>query len=67
MTVSVNSFEMIELIERYNNTIIKKNNIEIEKRDNKVSIEKLYAKIKNYRDGLRDATQKIDLYEEKKI
>ena len=66
MVVSVNSFEMIELIEKYNNTIIKKNNIEIEKRDNKVSIEKLYAKIKSYRDALRTATEKIDLYEEKK-
>jgi len=66
MTVSVNSFEMIEFIERYNNTIIKKNNIEIEKRDNKVSIEKLYAKIKSYRDALRMTTEKIDLYEEKK-
>jgi DNA repair exonuclease SbcCD ATPase subunit len=66
MTVSVNSFEMIEFIERYNDTIIKKNNIEIEKRDNKVSIEKLYAKIKSYRDALRTTTEKIDLYEEKK-
>ena len=66
MTVSVNSFEMIEFIERYNDTIIKKNNIEIEKRDNKVSIEKLYAKIKSYRDALRVTTGKIDLYEEKK-
>ena len=66
MTVSVNSFEMIEFIERYNDTIIKKNNIEIEKRDNKVSIEKLYAKIKSFRDALRTTTGKIDLYEEKK-
>ena len=66
MTISVNSFEMIEFIERYNNTIIKKNNIEIEKRDNKVSIEKLYAKIKSYRDALRTTTEKINLYEEKK-
>jgi len=66
ITVSVNSFEMIEFIERYNDTIIKKNNIEIEKRDNKVSIEKLYAKIKSYRDILRVTTEKIDLYEEKK-
>jgi len=66
MTVSVNSFEMIEFIERYNGTIIKKNNIEIEKRDNKVSIEKLYAKIKSFRDALRSTTEKIALYEEKK-
>ena len=58
--VSVNSAEMIEFIERYNNTIIKKNNIEIEKRDNKVSIEKLYAKIKTYRDAIcEDTTEKI--------
>ena len=64
--VSVNSAQMIEIIERYNDTIIKKNNIEIEKRDNKVSIEKLYAKIKNYRDALRVANQKIELYEEKR-
>ncbi len=64
--VSVNSAEMIGLIESYNNTIIHKNNIEIEKRDNKVSIEKLYAKIKNYRDSLRNTNEKIDLYEEKK-
>jgi DNA repair exonuclease SbcCD ATPase subunit len=65
-TISVDSFQMIEIIERYNDTIIKKNNIEIEKRDNKVSIEKLYAKIKNYRDALRGTTEKIELYEEKK-
>jgi len=64
--VSVNSAEMINLIDNYNNTIIYKNNIEIEKRDNKVSIEKLYAKIKGYRDGLRATNDKIDLYEEKK-
>ena len=64
--VSVNSAEMIELIENYNNTIIRKNNIEIEKRDNKVSIEKLYAKIKSYRGALRETTEKIGLYEEKK-
>ena len=47
-------------------TIIKKNNIEIEKRDNKVSIEKLYAKIKSDRAMLCTTTEKIDLYEEKK-
>ena len=64
--VSVNSTEMINLINNYNNTIIYKNNIEIEKRDNKVSIEKLYAKIKNYRDVLRTTNEKIELYEEKK-
>ena len=64
--VSVNSAEMIGLIENYNNTIIQKNNIEIEKRDNKVSIEKLYAKMKSYRDNLRATNEKIDLYEEKK-
>jgi len=64
--VSVDSAEMIGLIDNYNNTIIYKNNIEIEKRDNKVSIEKLYAKIKSLRDALRTTTKKIDLYEEKK-
>ena len=63
---SVNSAEMIEIIENYNNTIIQKNNIEIEKRDNKVSIEKLYARIKSYRDALRGTNEKIGLYEEKK-
>ena len=64
--VSVNSVEMIKLIEKYNDTIIQKNNIEIEKRDNKVSVEKLYAKIKSYRDALRGTAEKIGLYEEKK-
>jgi len=64
--VSVNSAEMIEVIDSYNNTIISKNNIEIEKRDNKVWIEKLYAKIKSYRNDLIEVDTKIDLYEEKK-
>ena len=64
--VSINSAEMMEVIDNYNNTIVQKNNIEIEKRDNKVSIEKLYAKIKGYRDSLRATINKIDLYEEKK-
>jgi len=64
--VSVNSAEMIEVIDNYNSTIIKKNNIEIEKRDNKVSIEKLYAKIKAHRTALSETQNKIDLYEEKK-
>ena len=64
--VSVNSKEMIELIDRYNSVVIKKNNLEIEKRDNKVSIEKLYAKIKEHRDTLGATNEKIDLYEEKK-
>lgn len=64
--VSVNSKEMIELIDRYNSVVIKKNNLEIEKRDNKVSIEKLYAKIKEHRDILSATNEKIDLYEEKK-
>jgi DNA repair exonuclease SbcCD ATPase subunit/DNA repair exonuclease SbcCD nuclease subunit len=65
-TVTVNAAEMIEVIERYNNTIIQKNNIEIDKRDNKVSIERLYAKIKNLRSSLDETNAKIDLYEEKK-
>ena len=64
--VSVNSSEMIQLIDRYNNVVIQKNNLEIEKRDNKVSIEKLYAKIKNFKNDLFDTNEKIDLYEEKK-
>jgi len=64
--VSVNSGEMIGLIQKYNDIIIKKNNIEIEKRDNKVSIEKLYAKIKNYQNDFVEINTKIDLYEEKK-
>jgi len=64
--VSVNSAEMIEVIDKYNNIIIKKNNIEIEKRDNKVSIEKLYAKIKTYKNDLVDTDERIALYEDKK-
>ena len=64
--VSVNSAEMIEIINKYNDIIIKKNNIEIEKRDNRVSIEKLYAKVKNYRNNLAEIATKIELYEEKK-
>ena len=64
--VSVDSVEMIELIERYNRIVIKKNNLEIEKRDNKVSIEKLYAKIRSYKDDLSETEEKIDLYEDKK-
>mgnify|MGYP003634373920 FL=1 len=63
---SVNSAEMIDLIDRYNDSIIKKNNIEIEKRDNKVSIEVLYGKIKNLRTDLTSTQEKISLYEEKK-
>ena len=64
--VSVDSAEMIEIIDRYNKTIIKKNNIEIEKRDNKVSIEVLYAKTRTNRGLLKTVLEKIDLYEEKK-
>jgi len=64
--VSVNSAEMITIIDNYNATIINKNNIEIEKRDNKVSIEKLYAKIKAHRTALNETQDKISLYEEKK-
>ena len=65
-TERVNSGEMITLINRYNNTIIHKNNIEIEKRDNKVSIEVQYGKIKTFKTDLAAAKEKIDLYEEKK-
>jgi len=57
---------MIAVIDNYNATIINKNNIEIEKRDNKVSIEKLYAKIKASRTQLSETQNKISLYEEKK-
>ncbi len=64
--VSVDSAELIELIDKYNGIIIQKNNFEIEKRDNRVSIEKLYAKIKNYKNDLAATNEKIDLYEEKK-
>jgi len=64
--ISVNSAEMIEIIDKYNNIIIKKNNIEIEKRDNKVSIEKLYAKIKAHKTDLLETDEKIALYEDKK-
>jgi len=63
---TVNSAEMIDLINRYNDTIIKKNNAEIEKRDNKVSIEVQYNKIKGLKRDLADVQEKIDLYEEKK-
>jgi len=64
--ISTNSVEMIGLIERYNRVVIKKNNLEIEKRDNKVSIEKLYAKIRNHKNDLLEINEKIDLYEDKK-
>ncbi len=63
---SVDTVEMIELINRYNETIVKKNNVELEKRDNKVSIEVLYGKIKNLKINLAATQEKIDLYEEKK-
>jgi len=64
--VSVDSAELIELIDKYNGIIIQKNNFEIEKRDNKVSIERLYAKIKSYKNDLFATNKKIDLYEEKR-
>jgi len=64
--VSVDSAEMIEIIDRYNKTIIKKNNIEIEKRDNKVSIEVLYSKTRTNKGLLTVVLEKIALYEEKK-
>ena len=63
---TVDSAEMITLINRYNDTIIKKNNAEIEKRDNKVSIEVQYNKIKSSKRDLAEVQEKIDLYEEKK-
>ena len=64
--VSVNSAELIELIDKYNGIIIQKNNLEIEKRDNRVSIEKLYAKIRSHKNDLIDVSEKIELYEEKR-
>ena len=64
--VSVNSAEMVELIDRYNETIIAKNAIEIEKRDNKVSIEKQFAKIKTMTSDLSETNEKIALYEDNK-
>ena len=63
---SVDTVEMIDLINRYNETIVKKNNVELEKRDNKVSIEVQYGKIKNLKSDLANTQEKIDLYEEKK-
>ena len=64
--VSVDSAAMVELIDSYNETIISKNNIEIEKRDNKVSIEKLFAKIKTLTTDLNETNDKIALYEDNK-
>ena len=43
-----------------------KNGIEIEKRDNKVSIEKLFAKIKTMTGELEETNNKISLYEDNK-
>tara|TARA_R110000765_G_C18924140_1_gene606162 strand:+ start:24 stop:1070 length:1047 start_codon:yes stop_codon:yes gene_type:complete len=63
---TINSAEMIEFIDRYNSTIIKKNNIEIEKRDNRVSIEVLYSKIKTADRTMEATLEKISLYEEKR-
>jgi hypothetical protein len=54
------------LIDSYNETIIAKNDIEIEKRDNKVSIEKLFAKIKTTTNDLEETNNKISLYEDNK-
>ena len=63
---TIDSAEMIEFIDRYNSTIIKKNNIEIEKRDNRVSIEVLYSKIKTADRAMEATLEKISLYEEKR-
>ena len=63
---TVDSVEMMAFINRYNDTIIQKNNIEIEKRDNRVSIEVLYAKIKTAKNEMSEVESKIALYEEKK-
>ena len=64
--VSVDSAEMVALIDSYNETIVAKNGIEIEKRDNKVSIEKLFAKIKTLTTELNETNDKIALYEDNK-
>tara|TARA_R110002126_G_scaffold90441_2_gene215560 strand:+ start:79 stop:1008 length:930 start_codon:yes stop_codon:yes gene_type:complete len=64
--VSVDSVSMAALIDSYNETIIAKNGIEIEKRDNKVSIEKLFAKIKTATSELGETNDKISLYEDNK-
>ena len=62
--VTVDSAAMVALIDSYNETIIAKNGIEIEKRDNKVSIEKLFAKIKTMTGELEETNNKISLYED---
>ena len=64
--VAVDSIEMADLIDRYNETIIAKNAIEIEKRDNKVSIERQFGKIKTMTADLEAVNGKIDLYEDNK-
>ena len=64
--VTVDSAAMVALIDSYNETIIAKNGIEIEKRDNKVSIEKLFAKIKTMTGELEETNNKISLYEDNK-
>jgi DNA repair exonuclease SbcCD ATPase subunit len=64
--VTVDSAAMVALIDSYNETIIAKNDIEIEKRDNKVSIEKLFAKIKTTTNDLEETNNKISLYEDNK-
>ena len=64
--VTVDSIEMADLIDRYNETIIAKNAIEIEKRDNKVSIERQFGKIKTMTSDLEMVNEKIDLYEDNK-
>ncbi len=64
--VTVDSIEMADLIDRYNETIIAKNAIEIEKRDNKVSIERQFGKIKTMTSDLEAVNEKIDLYEDNK-
>ena len=64
--VAVDSIEMADLIDRYNETIIAKNAIEIEKRDNKVSIERQFGKIKTMTADLQTVNGKIDLYEDNK-
>ena len=64
--VSVNSSEMVELIDKYNDIIVRKNKYEILKRDNEVSIEKKLSKISSNKNDLSNTKERIVEYEEKK-
>ena len=62
----INSAELLMMIDKYNNVITSKNNLEIKKRDNEVVIQKCFSKIKGSKEKLEACHDKIDLYEEKK-